>query len=588
MFIRQYTKHESGTRVAYWALVQSYRTERGPRQRIVAWLGKLDQSGRLGVREAAESARGDQPPASTTRVRQQFLFDDDVQTAEPQWVEVDARGVRVENVRGFGGPWLALDLIRRLKLDEFLAAAMPAGNAAIAWSLSSLILVIARLLEPSSELHTAEQWYPQTALPELLGIPEKQVDDNRLYRTLDQLLPHKAALETHLKNRLGELFNLEYDLLLYDVTSTYFEGQANANPLAQRGYSRDQRSDCKQVCIGLVVSRCGMPLGYEVFAGNTADVTTVEQIVTTMEGRYGQSDRIWVMDRGMVSEENIDFLKADGRRYILGTTKSHLKKFERLLLEENWSTIRAGLEVKLCPSPDGDDETFILCRSSDRRQKDEAILRRFEARIEQRLAAMQARCEKQHRDVQKVEREVGRLLGQNTRAAHLFEVEVQPSAAGSARLSWKKIADRKDWARLSAGCYLLRSNVRDWSDEELWKAYIQLTEAEAAFRIHKSDLSLRPIWHHKEDRVRAHILVCFLGYVLWKTLAQRCAAAGLGHEPRRVLAELANLRVMDVVLPTRQGIHIRTRCVSKPSDHQQILLDRLGLRLPAQIKPTEM
>lgn len=586
MFIRQYTKHESGTRVAYWALVQSYRTERGPRQRIVAWLGKLDEAGRLGVRSAAE--QGDQPNTPASRARQQFLFDDDAQPPEPQWVEVNARGVRVENVRGFGGSWLALELIRRLKLDEFLERAMPAGNAAIPWSLSSLILVIARLLEPSSELHTAEQWYPKTALPELLGIPEKHLDDNRLYRTLDQLLPHKEALETHLKNRLGELFNLEYDLLLYDVTSTFFEGQAAANPLAQRGYSRDQRSDCKQVCIGLVVSRCGMPLGYEVFAGNTADVTTVEQIVTTMESRYGQSDRIWVMDRGMVSEENIQFLKAEGRRYILGTTKSHLKKFERQLLEENWSTIRAGLEVKLCPSPEGDDETFILCRSSDRRQKDEAILRRFEARIEQRLAAMQARCEKQKRDVQKVEREVGRLLGQNTRAAGLFEVEVQPAADGSAKLSWKKIVARQDWATLSAGCYLLRSNVRDWSDEDLWKAYIQLTEAEAAFRIHKSDLSIRPIWHQKEDRVRAHILVCFLGYVLWKTLAQLCASAGLGDEPRRVLSELADLRVMDVVLPTRAGVDIRRRCVSKPTDHQQILLDRLGLRLPAQIKQTEM
>ncbi len=589
MFIRQYTKNEDGTRVAYWALVQSYRTERGPPQRIVAWLGKLDEAGRLGVRHAAESAqRDDRQARPAARDPQQFLFDDDAQPPEPQWVEVNARGVRVENVRGFGGPWLALELIRRLKLDAFLEQVLPAGNAAVAWSLSSLILVVARLLEPSGELHTAEQWYPKTALTELLGVPEKRVDDNRLYRTLDALLPHKQALETHLKNRLGELFELEYDLLLYDVTSTYFEGQAAANPLAQRGYSRDQRSDCKQVCIGLVVSRYGMPLGYEIFAGNTADVTTVEQVVTTMESRYGKSDRIWVMDRGMVSEENIEFLKEEGRRYILGTTKSHLKKFEQPLLEQDWHTVHEGVEVKLCPAPDGGDETFILCRSSDRRKKDEAILRRFEEKIESRLKSMAARCQKQHRNVQKVEREVGRLLGQNTRAAGLFEVEVQADEQGHAKLTWKKIAQRTDWATLSAGCYLLRSNVRDWSDEELWKAYIQLTEAEAAFRIHKGDLSIRPIWHQKEDRVRAHILVCFLAYVLWKTLAQTCAAAGLGDEPRRVLSELSNLHVMDVVLPTRQGIDIRTRCVSKPTDHQQILLDRLGLRLPRQIKQTAM
>jgi len=587
MFIRQYTKREHGRRVAYWALVESYRTARGPRQRVVAWLGKLDEAGRLGVREAVHSLGADESHSVlANRTRQQLLFDDD--QAQPRWVEVNARGVRVENLRHFGGPWLAVQLIRRLQLDEFFERHLPTGNATVPWSLSALILVIARLLEPSSELYVAEQWYSKTALPELLGVPQQHVDDNRLYRTLDQLLPHKEALEVHLKNRLGELFDLEYDLLLYDVTSTFFEGQANANPLAQRGYSRDQRSDCKQVCIGLVVSRCGMPLGYEVFAGNTADVTTVEHIVETMEKRYGKSDRIWVMDRGMVSEENIEFLKEEDRRYIIGATKSQLKKFEQQLLEADWHTVHAGVEVKLCQSPDGDDETFILCRSSDRRKKDEAILRRFEQKIEERLKSMQSRCEKQNRNVQKVEREVGRLLGQNTRAAGLFDVEVQADEQGFAKLTWKKITQHTDWATLSAGCYLLRSNVTDWSDEDLWKAYVQLTEAEAAFRIHKSDLSIRPIWHQKEDRMLAHILVCFLAYVLWKTLAAMCQQAGLGDEPRRVLSELSEIRLMDVVLPTKERIDIRTRCISKPTDHQAILLEHLGLRLPSKIKFTEM
>jgi transposase len=251
------------------------------------------------------------------------------------------------------------------------------------------------------------------------------------------------------------------------------------------------------------------------------------------------------------------------------------------------------LEVKLCAWPgdeeaeepdakDGeeDPEIFILCRSQDRFQKEDAIVRRFEQKIEARLTRMQARCERQRRDVAKVEREVGRVLGQNTRAARLFDVRVERTAEGGARLSWSKREAVRDWATLSAGCYLLRTNVTDWSDEDLWKTYIQLTEAEAAFRIHKSDLSLRPIWHQKQDRVLAHILVCFLAYVLWKTLAQWCAKAGLGDEPRRVLSELCEIRQMDVVLPTREGIEIRTRCVSRPSDHQQILLDRLGLRLP--------
>jgi transposase len=609
MFLRQCFRNKDGKRHAYWALVESYRTDAGPRQRVVAWLGKLDEAGRLGMEQTARNASPSRSQDSTsTRGDQQlslFRQQDDEESIQPQWVEVDASGVRVENCRQFGGPWLALEVVRRLQLDEFLKGVIRSGREHVSWWRSALILVVARLCRPSSELYVAERWYPKSAMPQLLGVPAERVDDNRLYRTLDQLLPHKAKLEAHLKNRLGKLFDLEYDLLMYDITSTYFEGQANFD-LAQRGYSRDQRGDCKQVCIGLVVSRCGMPLGYEVFSGNTADVTTVEQIVTTMEQRYGKSDRIWVMDRGMVSDDNIDFLRKDGRRYIVGTPKSMLKKFEIELLKDDWNTIRDGLEVKLCARPRNDDEaadtdkdpggkdsakrdreTFILCRSRDRSQKEEAIVQHFEQKIEQRLVSMTARCEKQNRDPMKVEREIGRLLGKNTRAAKLFEVVVEKTKDGYARIQWKKVEATRDWATLSAGCYLLRTNVMDWSDEALWKAYIQLTEAEAAFRIHKSDLKIRPIWHQKENRVLAHIFVCFLAYVLWKTLGQMCEQAGLGNEPRRVLEELSDLRMMDVILPTRSGIEIRRRCLSKPTDHQQILLDCLNLRLP-KIVQTEM
>jgi transposase len=528
-----------------------------------------------------------------------FEFDDDVAAAEPRWVEVNAGGVRVENLRQFGGPWLAMHLIRTLQLDTFLDKVIPEGREHVPWDVTSLILIIARLLEPSSELFIAEQWFAKTALPDLLGVAEASVDDNRLYRGLDHLLPHKEALEVHLKNRLGELFELEYDLLLYDVTSTYFEGAADF-PLAQRGYSRDQRSDCKQVCIGLVVSRCGMPLGYQVFAGNTADVTTVEHVVETMERRYGKSNRIWVMDRGMVSADNIEFLREGGRRYIVGTPKSMLKKFEQEILKEDWHSIRDGLEVKIVPWPKSDDddtspsesdsspERFILCRSRERSKKEEGITRRFEKKIEESLTKMKTRCEKQKRDAMKVEREIGKMLGKNSRAAKLFSVKVTTTEENGARIEWSKVEATRDWTTLSAGCYLLRTNVADWSDEELWKAYIQLTEAEAAFRIHKSDLSIRPIWHTKEERVLAHIFVCFLAYVLWKTLGQLCDKAGLGSEPRRVLSELSDIRSMDVVLPTRSGPEIRTRCISKPNDHQQILLEKLGLKLPSKIIQKKM
>jgi len=595
MYIRQQFKTVAGKRRAYWALVESVRTERGPRQKVVSWLGALDEAGRIGVLQAAQNQR-QATVKPQLEFKQQSLFEYEDEAVEPLWVRVNAKAVRVENNRQFGGPWLALQLIEQLKLDEFLNKQLPKGKEHIQWSLTSMILVIARLLDPSSELYISEQWYPKTALPDLLGVPVDRVDDNRLYRALDELLPHKEALEIHLKNRMGELFDIEYDLLLYDVTSTFFEGQCKGNPLAQRGYSRDQRSDCKQVCIALVVTRCGMPLGYEVFAGNTADVTTVKGIVEMMEKRYGKSDRIWVMDRGMTSEDNLKFLRQENRRYIIGTNKALLKKFEQELLKADWTTIRDGIEVKLCKMPKDEDsdstdevtETFILCRSRDRKEKDKAIVKRAADKIAERLTSMKARCEKQNRDQLIVSREIGRLLGQNTRASHLFEVKVLIKDKKFALIEWQRIKPATDWHELSDGCYLLRTNVTDWSDEELWKAYIQLTEAENAFRIQKSDLSIRPVWHQKEERVRAHIFVCFLSYVLWKTLGQLCKKAGLGDEPRRVISELSEIRLVDVVLPTETGYEIRNRCVARPSEHQRILLEKLGLRLPTRIRVAKM
>jgi len=573
MFIRPCYRRKNGKRHAYWALVESYRTARGPRQRTVAYVGQLDEGGRLGVKRAAEG-KGQQ-----TESQLQF-WDDEAPAAE--WIEVNTAAVRVENQRGFGGPWLALEVIRRLKLDEFLRRTIPQGKEGIAWSVMAQVLVICRLCRPSSELHIAEHYYKQTALSELLGVPAEKIYDERLYRALDKLLPHKEALEKHLKSRLGQLFGLEYDLLLYDVTSTYFEGEAKANPMAQRGYSRDKRPDCKQVCIGLVVSKCGMPLGYEVFAGNRNDVTTLREIVETMERRYGKADRIWVGDRGMMSKQNIAFLKSGDRRYIIGAAKGALKQFQRELLTKNWRQIRDGLEVKLCPSPEGDGEVFILCRSRDRREKEAAMHGRFEARIEKELAKIQASCRQRRWRKEVIDRRVGRVMGQNSRAAGLFEIDVTEAADGQASITWRKNDAWRDWATLSEGCYLLRSNVTDWSSEDLWKAYIQLTEAEAAFRIHKSDLRIRPVWHQREDRVLAHILVCFLAYVLWKTLGQMVQAAGLGDEPRRVLEELSQINSVDVVLPTRQGPEIRRRCVTRPTEHQAILLQRLGIQPPRQ------
>lgn len=542
---------------------------------MVAYLGQLKDARRRGVKRAAEGKK-------RSRYQQLRLFDRDAKP-EPEWVEVDTANVRVEHQLDFGGPWLARELIRRLQLDRLFESLMPRGGEDIPWAQMAMVLAICRLCNPSSELFIAEHYYQSTAMPELLGIPAEKVNQQRLYRALDQLLPHKAALETHLKERLGSLFDLEYDLLLYDVTSTYFEGQCEGNPMAQRGYSRDHRPDCKQVCIGLVVSKCGMPLGYEVFEGNRNDVKTWQEIVTRMEARYGKADRIWCGDRGLMSKENMEFMASGNRRYIIGASKATLKKFERELLESDWRTIREGLEVKLCRSPDGGEETYILCRSQDRRDKEKAMHRRFEKRIDEALERVRAGCRKRTWKKEVIDRRIGRIMANNSRAAALFEVEVK-EVDGRAAVSWKKNKKWRDWATLSEGCYLLRTNVGDWPAEDLWQAYIQLTEAEAAFRIQKSDLRVRPVWHQKANRVLAHILVCFLAYVLWKTLHQMAQAAGLGDEPRRIFAELGKISLVDVVLPTRSGPEIRRRCVRQPTDHQAILLDHLSLALPRQIK----
>jgi transposase len=486
--------------------------------------------------------------------------------------------------------WLGWVLWQTLGLDDFCRAAFVPGRETVSWADTAAILSIARLCEPSSELHIAEDWYRKTALEDVLGVPADRVEQTRLYRALDRLLPHKRALEKHLKERFGELFALDYDLLLYDVTSTYFEGEAKGNPQARRGYSRDSRPDCKQVCIGLVVTRDGYPLGYEVFDGNRVDVTTVEQIVEAMEERYGKAGRVWVMDRGMVSEANLEWLREGQRRYLVGTPKSELRKWERELIEKDgWQDVREGLEVKICPGPDG-TEAFLLCRSQDRQSKERAMHERFSRRIVHGLESLGRRLENARKpaDGSQVERQVGRLLERNRRAAGAFQVHVKPDAkrASGLVLHWKIQEQWSEWAQLTEGTYILRSNVTDWSAEELWRTYIQLSEAEAAFRIHKSDLKIRPVWHQREERVQAHILVCFLAYALWKTLEGWQKRAGLGSSPRTLLEELRRIHSVDVVLPLDDGREMKLRCVVRPDKAQAALLDRMGLELPRRLRQT--
>ena len=426
----------------------------------------------------------------------------------------------------------------------------------------------------------------KAALADLLGITPEKVNDQRLYRALERLLPHKDALEVFLKNRLGELFGLEYDLLLYDVTSTYFEGQAEGNPLAQRGYSRDHRPDCKQVCIGLVVTKCGMPLGYEVFAGNRPDVTTLQEIVETMERRYGPADRIWVGDRGMVSAENIAFLKRSGRRYIVGTPKSMLRQFERELLAEDWHVIRDGLEVKLCASPDG-DETFVLCRSRDRREKEKAMHDRFEHRIEEGLRRIEASCPRQRLDPLVVAGHAsGRLLGQNSRAAGLFHTEIKTSSDGRAVLDWKKVDAWRDWAR---------------AERRMLPAAQQRHRLERrgpVESVHPTDRSGSGLSHPQERPDAASDLAPEGGpgpgphpglLSGLRPLEDARSDVSTGRPGPRTTAGLRGNRPGPVGRrgpPDTPRHEIRRRCITQPTDHQAILLTRLRLNLPA-IRPME-
>jgi transposase len=587
MFLKRLERRKNGKKHTYWALVQSLRTARGSRHRVVAYLGELKKSEQNGWAQLGQRLNSRARPEPS-------LFDppqdDDPSDDEP--VLVKLKGVRLEELRDFGDVWLALGLWRLLELDTLLSGLMPAGREEVPWPVVAAILTLARFCEPSSELHIADTWYRRTALPDLLGVTVEHVHDDRLYSGLDQLLPHKEAIEKHLKERLGDLFDLKYDLLLYDVTSTYFEGQCQGNPMAKRGYSRDSRPDCLQVCIGLVVTTDGIPLGYEVFDGNKNDSKTVKDIVEAMEKKYGKANRVWVMDRGMVSEANLKFLGERGGSYIVGTPKAMLRQFEKHLADKDWQEVQEGVEVKLAPGPDS-AETFILARSADRGEKEKAMHQRFLERMEAGLTKLQAAAESGRLKTEgDVHHRLGRLHERYWRATRAFDVKITPipEPQGKARLSitWEQNARWMDWMTLSQGCYLLRTNLTDVDAPTLWKRYTQLTDAEWAFRIDKDELEIRPIWHRKEDRVKAHILVCFLAFCLWKTLAQWMRRAGLGDAPRTLIEEFAKIKSGDVVLPAqlRDGSvrTIRLRCVTTPDAAQRVLFHRLGLTLPQRLR----
>jgi hypothetical protein len=432
MYLRKHRRKIGSETYEYWTLVESRRTASGPRQHTVATLGKLpglDGSVRAGWESIDELLEGQAAPQQLPLAVPEQK--DESESFQPLWREVDVRGVRVERVREFGEVYLALSLWRRLGLHTLLQELIPTGREEVPWERVACLLTVARFCAQPSELGIAERWYQRTALPDLMGVAWEQINEDRLYRGLDRLHAQKEQLTKHLLQKYQSWFGVRFEFLLYDVTSTFFEGQAVGNSKAARGYSRDSRADCKQVCIGLVVSPEGLPLAYEVFKGNRNDVTTVQEIVEMMEQKYGQAERIWVLDRGMVGEENIEYLRGRKAHYIVGTPKSQLRRFEAALLDgKDWKQVRSDVEVKLLAHPDGQgQEQFVLCRSLARREKEKAMLARQEQRLWQKLLEIHTTLQKKPAPADEVERRVGRWLGRYPAADKLFEVAVQRDAS---------------------------------------------------------------------------------------------------------------------------------------------------------------
>ena len=594
MFLRSHRRDKDGKDHSYWSLVETVRTPDGPRQKTLCYLGELNSSAQARWLKTIEvfNEQGE--------AQQLKLYPSQVEPPadDPQVARVLLNQVRLERTRQFGSPWLGLELWKRLELDRFFEQAVDEHEADVPWSRVAAVLAINRLCAPGSELAIEERWYPSTALDDLLGIEEGKINDTRLYRCLDRILPHKTKLERHLKQRYGELFGAEFDVLLYDLTSTYVEGAAENNPMMRRGYSRDHRPDCEQMVIALIVNSEGFPFSYETFDGNRADVSTMETILRMVERKYGKARRIWVFDRGIVSEENLAAIRKRGGQYLVGTPRSQMKQFEaELLTRENWTQVRSEVEVKKVVIPQG-EETYILCRTTGRQVKEKAIRGRFSSSMERALQGLEKTIVTGRlKDRNKMERRLGKIQARHPQVNDLYDVGLRETAEG-VRLFWQIKEDRKAWRESREGAYLLRTNLQAETAEELWTKYMQLTEAEAAFRTLKSELSIRPLFHQKEPRVKAHVMVAFLGYALrvtLKHLLQRRGAviakpslSGVDNaqplSPMKALALLSTLHSADIVLPTTDGREIRLRRITEPDAEHKSLLDQLRLSLPDRLQ----
>ncbi len=597
MFLRRYSRLVAGKRLTYYALVESVRTDAGPRQRIVAHLGELshDQERRWQRTVVFHNRQGE--------ARQLLLFADDAAVPlpeDPNVVRIKLNSVGWTNARSFGDVWLARWLWHYLKLDEILDRHIPLGKHTVRPADVIAIEVINRLCAPCSEFALAEHWYAVSALPDLLGVSDDLITKDRLYRMLDALLQAKTPIENDLKEQLGILFDLSYELLLYDLTSTYFEGLAEDNDLAKRGYSRDHRSDCKQIVLALVVTRDGFPLAHFSLAGNTRDGDTVTTLVTAVEKRFGKSRRVWVMDRGMISKKNLAFLSRPQRRYLIALRRSTLAKFHTELTQGQWQRLEDNEEVEVQALRRG-RLTYLLARSLPRRHKERALRRRQLLHLQAGLKKLRRRISTgrlKNRD--KMLEALGRLKGQCPKATPLLQLAALPEQPATLTWSWK--AAKIKYVLAHDGAYVLRSNQPGWSAKEVWETYVQLTVVEKAFRVLKSELLLRPVWHHYSGRTQAHVFICVLAYALWKSLDYLLKRAGLQTQirkpdaarpkaspkarpmtPEAALRELRKIQIGDIVLETTDGQKLALRRVAKPDAEQSRILKALGLELPERL-----
>jgi len=582
MFLRKLRVHKDGKEHGYWSLVETVRTADGPRQRTLCYLGELNGSAHARWQKTVEVFN---EHGESTQLK---MFPSEAEVPDdPNVARVLLKKIRVERARRFGDCYLGLELWKRLGLDEFFAQHLDGNDTDVAWSRVAAVLAINRLCAPGSELAVEQHWYPSTALDDLLHIAKGKINDTRLYRCLDRLLPLKTKLEQHLKQRFGELFQAEFDVLLYDLTSTYVEGAAEENPMMRRGYSRDHRPDCEQLVLALIVNQDGFPFSYELFDGNRADVTTVEAILRTVERKHGKARRVWIFDRGVVSEENLVAIRKRGGAYLVGTARSKLKQFEQELLKDDFEKIRPEVEVKQIKIPGG-EETYILCRTVGRKEKEKAIRSRFVAKIEKALTGLAKRiADGKLKDRGKMFMGLGRIQASHPQVADLYEMALKDSQEG-ARLVWRQKPEQQQWLEAREGAYLLRTNLTADGAADLWKKYMQLTEVEAAFRTLKSELAIRPLFHQLERRVKAHVLVAFLGYALLVTLKHLLKRGGSEYSPANVLKRLAELYSVDIVLPTVEGREIWLRRITKLDDEQQQILYQLQLPLPERLEPTQI